>query len=184
MFVELYGGDGDDVLIAGTAGSILDGGDGNDELYGGDWHRLSSSAAKAPDILYGGLGDDILDGGEGRDELMGGGGRDTYCFSNNWGADVLELLGDNDPSNRDMLDFSRVTDALTISVGSNLSKISAGKNSLTAADSVGEIWADPVRRRGAIRSTSTPPSPSGIKVDGGKRFGHTSSSAWAACMGR
>ena len=112
--VELYGGEGDDVLIAGTKGSILDGGAGNDELYGGDGLDFISGGIGS-DILHGGLGNDVLDGGDGRDELKGGEGKDTYRFANNWGADVLELLGNSDASNQDVLDFSRVTDAITIS---------------------------------------------------------------------
>ncbi len=166
LFIELHGGIGDDTLIAGTAGSILDGSDGNDVLTGGNGADLITGG-KGSDVLLGGLGNDILEGGEGRDEIKGGAGNDTYRFANDWGADVLDLLGNNDASNRDVLDFGFVTDALTISIGSNLSKISAGKNALTAADSVGEIGqilsgagSDTIN----INSTSL----SGVKVEGGK----------------
>ena len=82
--VKLWGGEGDDILIAGTAGGYLDGGDGNDILIGGIGSDILIGG-KGADELDGGDGDDILEGGEGRDLIKGGLGRDTYKFSNNWG---------------------------------------------------------------------------------------------------
>jgi serralysin len=54
---ELYGGDGNDRLVAGDGGDILSGQAGDDRLEGGD----------GVDLLFGGLGDDFLDGGAGFD---------------------------------------------------------------------------------------------------------------------
>jgi Ca2+-binding RTX toxin-like protein len=60
--VELYGGDGNDILTGGNGTDILDGGNGNDILDGADGR----------DILIGGLGADILNGDDGDDILIGG----------------------------------------------------------------------------------------------------------------
>jgi Ca2+-binding RTX toxin-like protein len=80
--VQLYGGAGDDVLVAGFGNSFLSGGDGND-------------------ILLGGPGQDVLDGGPGHDVLIGGGGRDTLIGTpgcdlllGGLGHDLFEFEGD------------------------------------------------------------------------------------------
>jgi len=69
---RLYGGDGNDVLIAGSGNDILVGGAGNDTLIGGDGR----------DILIGGLGSDTLLGGAGDDVLIGG----TTAYDANYAA--------------------------------------------------------------------------------------------------
>ena len=56
----MNGGDGDDVLYGGPAG-------GDDMMYGGD----------GDDRIFGGRGNDTLTGGEGNDRLRGGPGEDT-----------------------------------------------------------------------------------------------------------
>jgi 2',3'-cyclic-nucleotide 2'-phosphodiesterase / 3'-nucleotidase / 5'-nucleotidase len=58
----LFGGDGNDTLVAGKKDSLLVGGDGNDTLFGGNgW-----------DVLIGGLGEDTVLGQQGQDLLIGG----------------------------------------------------------------------------------------------------------------
>lgn len=59
---DLFGGDGNDVLIGGGGPNVLVGGDGNDLLYGG----------AGRDILIGGRGSDVLAGGGGDDVLIAG----------------------------------------------------------------------------------------------------------------
>lgn len=54
----VYGEDGDDTLIGGSAFDQLSGGPGNDTLVGG----------RAPDRLYGGPGDDTLDARDGEED--------------------------------------------------------------------------------------------------------------------
>lgn len=121
----LLGGDGDDVLFAGNVGNIgfgsgdfaaersaiavnggngnyLEGGAGNDRLYGGsgsDW--LSGGAGV--DRLVGGSGGDILQGGAGDDRtgtggaaILGGAGSDQYLFGFGDGKDVV--FDELDPS--------------------------------------------------------------------------------------
>lgn len=107
-----FGGAGDDQLFAGAVanvsasadalvnvdggnGDYLDGGAGNDALYGGrgsDWLNGGEGA----DRLYGGEGGDILDGGAGNDRgangeafIQGGGGSDQYVVNFGAGQDVL-----------------------------------------------------------------------------------------------
>lgn len=79
--IEINGQAGDDTIRNDTSHySIIKGGEGNDELYGGSgW-----------DDLHGEAGDDRLDGGEGWDKLHGGYGDDTFItdtedhISNSW----------------------------------------------------------------------------------------------------
>lgn len=56
----------------------LDGGDGNDIIYG----------QEGDDTLIGGAGEDLLDGGTGVDEMAGGAGNDTYRVDSVW--DVVD----------------------------------------------------------------------------------------------
>ncbi|WP_260473400.1 MULTISPECIES: cadherin domain-containing protein [Stenotrophomonas] len=114
----LFGGDGNDVLFAGNVtnvnfaigdasaqalaiaarggnGNYLDGGAGDDRLYGStgsDW--LEGGAGN--DLLVGGEGGDIIAGGAGDDRgangearLFGGGGADQYLFRLGDGRDVV-----------------------------------------------------------------------------------------------
>ncbi|MFV3130198.1 calcium-binding protein [Niveispirillum sp. KHB5.9] len=72
-----------DIMAAasGSAGSLLDGGSGNDNLTGSDY----------ADILIGGLGNDTLTGGGGSDFLRGGSGVDSMAGgagSDNYEVDV------------------------------------------------------------------------------------------------
>jgi uncharacterized delta-60 repeat protein len=64
--VEVFGGDGNDLLRTFKGGDLLVGGAGDDTLTGHD----------GADILLGGDGDDLLVGGPGRDLLIGGRGAD------------------------------------------------------------------------------------------------------------
>lgn len=65
--VEINGGDGSDMIVAGGGPALLLGGDGDDLLIGGF----------ATSILVGGAGDDTLIGRQGRNILIGGDGRDS-----------------------------------------------------------------------------------------------------------
>jgi hypothetical protein len=66
--VEVYGGDGRDILQTyGATNGLLDGGAGNDQLKG--W--------QTDEVLRGGPGDDEIDGSGGNDRVEGGEGNDT-----------------------------------------------------------------------------------------------------------
>lgn len=70
-----YGDQGHDTIFGGTGNDWLVGGDGNDLIYGSggnDWITGDGS----DDRLYGEAGNDTLHGGDGRDFLSGGVGAD------------------------------------------------------------------------------------------------------------
>ncbi|SDN44951.1 Ca2+-binding protein, RTX toxin-related [Lutimaribacter pacificus] len=95
----LHGGDGDDTIHGGDDADTLHGDAGNDLLDGGI----------DDDQLYGGDGDDTLIGGAGSDTLTGGAGADSFVVD---GADLIADfdaatgIGDDDPSNNDLVDLS------------------------------------------------------------------------------
>ncbi|MGQ0674072.1 MAG: calcium-binding protein [Hyphomicrobium sp.] len=63
----MFGGAGNDTMIANTGDDTLAGGEGNDAIYGGG----------GDDDVFGDSGNDTLVGNSGRDHLYGGGGRDV-----------------------------------------------------------------------------------------------------------
>ena len=88
----LRGGEGNDTLIAGPAGSFLFGEAGDDTLIGGSGN----------DLLYGREGDDTLEGHAGNDTLLGGLGDDTFLFDADdpLGTDTVQ-----DDAGMDTFDF-------------------------------------------------------------------------------
>ncbi len=99
--VQLYGGDGndllegsegDDVLFGGVGNDTLFGFAGRDELHGGADHDTLDGGVGS-DALYGEAGDDALNGGEGTDVSYGGAGNDTILA----GAGILGdlMFGDD-----------------------------------------------------------------------------------------
>ena len=78
----LYGGDGNDKLNGGDGEDFLYGGDGNDKLNGGDGdYRDYLLGGDGNDELYGGAGDDYFFGGAGADTIHGGGGADYVKYT-------------------------------------------------------------------------------------------------------
>ena len=75
--VRLFGGAGNDTIIAGNDPTLIHGGIGDDTLTGGS----------ANDRIYGAPGHDILTGLAGNDLMVGGAGNDT--ISGGDGDDVL-----------------------------------------------------------------------------------------------
>ncbi len=71
----LDGGGGNDRLFGKGGDDLLEGGRGRDKLYGGRGDDVLRGGDGA-DRLYGQRGDDLLEGGEGRDRLYGKSGAD------------------------------------------------------------------------------------------------------------
>jgi Ca2+-binding RTX toxin-like protein len=77
---EACGGAGNDLLVAATTDSTLEGGDGNDTLTGGTGN----------DTLYGGSGNDTVNGGTGNDLIVGGDGAGDDTYNGGDGVDTLK----------------------------------------------------------------------------------------------
>lgn len=66
--IAINGGNGNDTLYGSQFGDRIDGGNGNDRILAGAGN----------DTVFGGNGKDFLDGGVGNDSLDGGNGDDTF----------------------------------------------------------------------------------------------------------
>jgi len=83
---QIDGGAGNDTLYGSILADTILGGLGNDNLFGGAGDDNLQGGAGA-DLLDGGEGADVLDGGDGNDTLNGGAGNDRLVIST--GTDVL-----------------------------------------------------------------------------------------------
>jgi hypothetical protein len=73
---QINGGDGNDNLAGGNGNDSINGGAGNDRIRGGRGNDALDGGA-GDDKLHGGKGDDVLTSGGGNDKLKGGKGEDT-----------------------------------------------------------------------------------------------------------
>jgi Ca2+-binding RTX toxin-like protein len=104
---QLFGGDDDDYLSGGVEGETIltggdwwadkgeyiDGGAGNDEIYGCITNDTLLGGS-GDDKLFGGEGNDYLDGGSGNNEMRGGLGDDTYVVRDEKTDHVIESFED------------------------------------------------------------------------------------------
>ncbi|MGK6315432.1 cadherin-like domain-containing protein [Neorhizobium sp. DT-125] len=110
----IYGREADDILVGGDGDDRLLGGDGDDLLYG-DAGRDHLSGGRGRDILFGGDGDDMLFGDEGDDQLLAGRGDDWL----DGGSGGDRLFGDDGRDDllggkgEDLLDGGEGDDSLT-----------------------------------------------------------------------
>lgn len=102
----------DDVVVTPLipGNDTIDGGDGNDVIYGEDGDD-TLTAGDGYDKLYGGEGDDTLYGGGENDELHGGNGADTIVVNSigstsNPNNTTVYGDGDGDATDQDTLDVS------------------------------------------------------------------------------
>jgi probable HAF family extracellular repeat protein len=104
---------------AGQAANIdnVTGGAGNDIITGNNLNNTLSGGG-GNDSISGGAGNDQLLDGEGSDTLVGGTGNDVYKFSNA-GAAQTDRVSENSGEGTDTLDFSAVTNNVTINLSSN-----------------------------------------------------------------
>jgi Ca2+-binding RTX toxin-like protein len=77
--LNVFGGDGDDVILGGAGNDTLSGGAGRDDLRGGG----------GVDVLLGNQGVDAVDGGAGNDTEILGTGADTALWVPGEGSDVV-----------------------------------------------------------------------------------------------
>lgn len=76
-----------------VAGSVISGGNGNDDIKGfAGWDFLDGGAGD--DLIHGGNGRDILTGGTGRDELHGDFGWNTYRSEKDGVSDLIAVKSD------------------------------------------------------------------------------------------
>ncbi|MGA7937001.1 MAG: calcium-binding protein, partial [Kovacikia sp.] len=109
----------DNILIANSAGSILDGGDGNDTLTGGIGND-TLLGGNGNDSLVGGLGSDLLTGGKGNDTLSLGNNDnspDTVFYTRGDGSDVVKEFVR--AKGGDLLSFSGIADIDVVKLGTN-----------------------------------------------------------------
>ena len=86
---QIYGDDGNDIIIGGWRDDQLAGGAGRDRLFGLSG-RDSLEGNDGNDFLFGGRGNDELSGGPGRDVLFGGQGTDVFVYNTGDGADHVK----------------------------------------------------------------------------------------------
>ncbi len=89
---RLAGFGGDDVLRGAGGADVVLGGEGNDRLFGGDGNDKLKGGF-GDDVLFGGAGDDTMRGSSGDDLLDGGEGSDTLF--GNGGADTFRFRADS-----------------------------------------------------------------------------------------
>ena len=118
----LLGAGGDDLLLGGDGSDTLRGGAGADIMDGGDGNDLLYGQG-GPDVLAGGEGEDYLDGGVGNDLLLGGDGNDH--FTGGTGNDSL-FGGDGD----DELNGGTGSDVLSGGVGNDALNGNEGNDTL------------------------------------------------------
>ena len=100
---NLTGSDFADILAGDRRDNVLEGGAGNDTLYGGPGGGDDLMlGATGNDTIYGGQGADILDGGTGNDLLIGGPGADIFVFAPGHGEDTIRDFA----SGEDRIDLS------------------------------------------------------------------------------
>ena len=68
------------LLLGGVGADTIDGRGGDDDIFGGAGNDLIQGGS-GNDYLEGGIGDDIIDGGTGDDTMVGGYGNDVFIVS-------------------------------------------------------------------------------------------------------
>lgn len=140
----LFGGTGDDFIVAGYGEDVVDGGSGNDVILGHGYVVVQlggtpggSALARendradlllggsgddyingggGDDTIYGGSGDDRLSGDVGNDSMAGGAGADSFLFSVSISTFTVTDETGRGEGNRDVvIDFQTGVDVLDFS---------------------------------------------------------------------
>ncbi|MCE3290061.1 MAG: Serralysin, partial [Caulobacter sp.] len=121
----LYGNGLDNIMTSVGLGGGLQGGGGNDQLYGLEGYD-SLAGGTGDDLIYGGADNDGLGGDEGDDVVYGEGGNDGVYGHD--GADQL-YGGDGD-------------DVMVGGLGRDQMRGGQGKDSLTGDTDLDQLWGD------------------------------------------
>ena len=115
---HLTGSAHNDILAGDRRDNVIDGGAGNDTLYGGPGGGDDEmSGGPGHDRLFGGQGADTLIGGPGDDRLAGGTGADVFVFGPGDGADtVTDFSGGTDKVDLTAFEIESVED-VTMTAG-------------------------------------------------------------------
>ena len=90
---EIYGSKYSDTIYGGIGNDYISGGKGNDKIYGGAGDD-NITGGEGNDLLYGDAGDDRIFGDVGNDTIYGGAGKDTIGGGD--GDDYLDGGADDD----------------------------------------------------------------------------------------
>lgn len=108
-------------------GSVLDGGEGNDQLFGAAGADTLYGGAGA-DMLAGADGNDLLDGGAGADTMDGGSGDDTYIAD-----DLSDIASETVVGGTDTV---VVRNGASVTLGSNIERLIGGSGTGNALDNM------------------------------------------------
>lgn len=152
--VEVIGGNGQNIVYAGTGSQKIVLGEDDDELHGGDGDDVIGSEGgndllhgdAGNDTVFGGEGDDTLWGGAGDDDLSGDAGSDTASYSDAASAVKVSLAksgwqktggaGKDKLKDIENLTGSDFNDTLKGSKFDNVLEGGAGKDNLSAGKGV------------------------------------------------
>ena len=101
--LEIWGGNGDDLVKGNNDDNVVHGGGGDDEVRGKKG-KDTLTGDDGNDDLRGNRGDDILFGGAGDDVLKGGRGDDIFAFAEIGGKDVIRDFAPG----KDLIDLSGI----------------------------------------------------------------------------
>ncbi|HEY5712949.1 MAG TPA: pre-peptidase C-terminal domain-containing protein [Allosphingosinicella sp.] len=91
--IDFTGNDFTNQIWGNAAGNILNGGGGNDALFGFDGNDTLNGGTGS-DALFGGNGADTIDGGADSDTLIGESGADIFAFTTTLGATNVDTITD------------------------------------------------------------------------------------------